>query len=85
VSRGGAGVDTAGDAPRHGRRLNPRTPDIATLAFIVYAIRRRDPRWLMAAGAGVVVCILTSLDHGAYAMLTLLIAALRFTTIANER
>lgn len=53
-------------------------PAIATLAFIAYAIRRRDPRWLAAAGAGVVVCILTSLDHGAYTLLTLVIAALRF-------
>jgi hypothetical protein len=53
-------------------------PAIATLALIAYAIRRRDARWLAAAGAGVVVCILTSLDHGAYALLTLLIAALRF-------
>lgn len=53
-------------------------PAIATLAFIVYAIRKRDARWLAAAGAGVVVCLLTSLDHGAYALLTLLIAAMRF-------
>lgn len=53
-------------------------PAIATLAFIAYAIRRRDPRWLAGAGAGVVISILTSLDHGAYTLLTLLIAALRF-------
>jgi hypothetical protein len=53
-------------------------PAIATLAFIAYAIRRRDPRWLAVAGAGVVVCILTSIDHGAYALLTIFIAALRF-------
>jgi len=53
-------------------------PAIATLALIAYAIRRRDPRWLAAAGAGVVICILTSLDHGAYMLLVLLIAALRF-------
>ena len=53
-------------------------PAIATLAFIAYAIRKRDARWLAAAGAGVVVCILTSLDHGAYILLTLLIAAMRF-------
>jgi hypothetical protein len=53
-------------------------PAIATLALIAYAIRRRDARWLAAAGAGVVVCILTSLDHGAYTLLVLLIAALRF-------
>lgn len=53
-------------------------PAIATLAFMAYAIRRRDPRWLAAAGIGVVVCLLTSLDQGAYALLTLSIAALRF-------
>ena len=53
-------------------------PSIVTLAFIAYAIRRRDPRWLAAAGAGVVLCILTSLDQGAYALMTFLIAALRF-------
>ena len=53
-------------------------PPIATLAFLAYAVRRRDPRWLLAAGVGVVVCLLTSLDQGAYALLTLLIAALRF-------
>src|SRR3954469_17664759 len=53
-------------------------PAIATLALIACALRRRDPRWLIAAGVGVVVCILTSLDHGAYTLLVLLIAALRF-------
>jgi len=53
-------------------------PAIATLAFIAYAIRRRDPRWLIAAGAGVVISIFTSLDHGAYLLLTILIAVLRF-------
>jgi hypothetical protein len=53
-------------------------PAIITLAFIAYAIRRRDPRWLAGAGAGVVIAVLTSLDHGAYTLLTLLIAVLRF-------
>jgi hypothetical protein len=53
-------------------------PAIATLALIAYALRRRDPRWLIAAGAGVVVCILTSVDHGAYTLITLLIAVIRF-------
>jgi hypothetical protein len=53
-------------------------PAIVTLAFIAYAIRRRDPRWLAAAGTGVVVCILTSLDQGAYMLLIVLIAAWRF-------
>jgi hypothetical protein len=53
-------------------------PAITTLAFIAYALRRRDPRWLAVAGACVVVCILTSLDQGAYLLLTIFIAALRF-------
>ncbi|MEA2329663.1 MAG: hypothetical protein QOE68_4622 [Thermoanaerobaculia bacterium] len=53
-------------------------PAIATLALIAFALRRRDPRWLAAAGVGVVVCILTSLDHGAYTLIALLIAVIRF-------
>ncbi|MBV9070838.1 MAG: hypothetical protein JO231_19145 [Acidobacteria bacterium] len=53
-------------------------PAIATLALIAYAVRRRDPRWLAAAGVGVVICILTSLDHGAYTLIVLAIAAIRF-------
>jgi hypothetical protein len=53
-------------------------PAIATLALIAYALRRRDPRWLAAAGVGVVVCILTSLDHGAYTLIALAIAVIRF-------
>ena len=53
-------------------------PAIATLALIAYALRRRDARWLAAAGVGVVVCILTSLDHGAYTLIALAIATLRF-------
>jgi len=53
-------------------------PAIATLALIAGALRRRDPRWLIAAGVGVVICILTSLDHGAYTLIALLIAVIRF-------
>ena len=53
-------------------------PAIATLSLIAGALRRRDPRWLIAAGVGVVVCILTSLDHGAYTLMALLIAVIRF-------
>jgi hypothetical protein len=53
-------------------------PAIATLALIACALRRRDPRWLIAAGAGVVICVLTSLDHGAYTLIALLIAVMRF-------
>jgi hypothetical protein len=53
-------------------------PAIATLAFVAYAIRRRNPRWLAVAGAGAVICILTSLEQGAYLLLVLAIASLRF-------
>jgi hypothetical protein len=53
-------------------------PAIATLALIACALRRRDVRWLAVAGVGVVVCILTSLDHGAYTLIALLIAVIRF-------
>jgi len=53
-------------------------PAIATLALIACALRRRDPRWLIAAGVGVVVCMLTSIDHGAYTLIALLIAVVRF-------
>ncbi len=53
-------------------------PAIATLALIAYAIRRRNARWMAAAGSGVVVCMLTSVDQGLYLLLTILIAALRF-------
>src|SRR5207253_1967682 len=45
---------------------------------IAAAIRRRDPRLLAVAGAGVVLSILTSLDFGAFTLLTILVAALRF-------
>ncbi|HEX3071052.1 MAG TPA: hypothetical protein VHX14_20975 [Thermoanaerobaculia bacterium] len=53
-------------------------PAIATLAFVAYAIRRRDPRWLAVAGAGAVVCIGNSLEQGAYLLLVLAITSLRF-------
>lgn len=52
-------------------------PALATLAFIVAAIRRRRP-WLFAwAGFGVVVCGLTSLDFAAYVFIALVVAVLR--------
>jgi hypothetical protein len=53
-------------------------PAIATLAFVAYAIRRRDPRWLAVAGAGAVICIFTSLEQGAYLLLVLVVTMLRF-------
>jgi hypothetical protein len=55
-------------------------PAIATLAFVAYALRRRDPRWLAVAGAGAVVCVFTSLEQGAYLLLILAITSLRFRT-----
>ena len=53
-------------------------PALAALVIIASAVRRRDPRWLALAGAAVVISILTSLDFGAFALLTILVAALRF-------
>lgn len=53
-------------------------PAIATLAFVAYAMRRRDPRWLAVAGAGAVICILTSIEQGAYLLLVLAMTTLRF-------
>lgn len=53
-------------------------PALFTLAILAGALRRRDPRWLAAAGVGVVICIVTSLDHGAYLLITLIVAVLRF-------
>jgi hypothetical protein len=52
-------------------------PALLTLALIATAMRKRDPRWLALAGVGVVVSILMSLDFGAFALITILIAALR--------
>ena len=53
------------------------TPAIFTLALIVTAIRKRDPRYLLAAGIGTVVCGITSLDFAAYTFVVLVFAALR--------
>ncbi len=52
-------------------------PALLTLAIIAAALRRRDPRLLLVAGAGVVVSILMSLDFGAFALIVILIAAWR--------
>jgi hypothetical protein len=53
-------------------------PALITLALIAVALRKRDPRWLAAAGVMVVLSILTSLDFGLFALLIILVATLRF-------
>ena len=52
-------------------------PPIATLALIAGAVRWRRPRWWAYAAFGTVVCGATSLDFGAYAFLTLIVAIVR--------
>ena len=52
-------------------------PPIATLALIAGAVRWRRPRWWAYGALGTVVCGATSLDFGAYAFATLVIALLR--------
>jgi hypothetical protein len=52
-------------------------PSMVTLAFIVAAVRRRQPRLFVWAGLGIVVCGLTSLDFAAYAFIALVVAVLR--------
>jgi len=53
-------------------------PPIATLALIAGAVRWRRPRWFAYAAFGTVVCGATSLDFGAYAFLTLVVAVIRW-------
>ena len=53
-------------------------PPIATLALIAGAVRWRRPRWFAYAGFMTVVCGATSLDFGAYALVTLVIAVVRW-------
>jgi hypothetical protein len=53
-------------------------PALIALVIVVAALRRRDPRWLAVGGVAVVVAILTSLDYGLFALLTILVAVLRF-------
>lgn len=52
-------------------------PPIATLAVLAAAVRWRRPRWFAYAGFGTVLCGATSLDFGAYAFLTFVVALLR--------
>jgi hypothetical protein len=63
-------LGSAGGTPR-------ALPALATLVIVAAALRRRDPRWLAVAGVGVVLSILMSLDFGLFALLVILIAALR--------
>ncbi len=53
------------------------TPALFTLLLIVLAIRKRDSRYLVAAGIGTVLCGVQGLDFGLYALIVLLIAAFR--------
>lgn len=65
-----ASIGTADASPR-------LLPGLLTLALIVAAIRRRNPRLLFWAGAGAIVTGLTSIDHGMYILATLFFATTR--------
>jgi hypothetical protein len=52
-------------------------PGLLSLAAMAAAVRRRKPRLLTWAGAGVIVAGLTSMDQGVCALATLLFAATR--------
>lgn len=60
-------------------------PPIATLAMIAGAVRWRRPRWFAYAAFGTVVCGATSLDFGAYAFLTLVVAVVREVFKSSSR
>jgi hypothetical protein len=64
-------MGTAGGSPRV-------LPALAALVVVAAALRKRDPRWLAAAGALMMLAIFTSLDFGAFALIVILVAALRF-------
>jgi hypothetical protein len=59
-------------------------PPIAMLAFLAGAVRWRRPRWWAYAAFATVVCGATSLDFGAYALATLVIALIRNTVILSR-
>lgn len=59
-------------------RMPRATPALFTLILIVAAIRKRDTRYLLYAGAGAVLCGLVSLDFGFYTFIALAVAVLRF-------
>jgi hypothetical protein len=53
-------------------------PALIALALIACAIRKRDTRYLIAAGAGAVLCGINSLDYALYTFLALVVAVVRF-------
>ncbi|PYQ28420.1 MAG: hypothetical protein DMF56_16565 [Acidobacteria bacterium] len=59
-------------------RMPRATPALLTLVLIVAAIRKRDTRLLMYAGASAVLCGVVSLDFGFYTFIALTVAVLRF-------
>jgi hypothetical protein len=66
----GAPLRTAGGSTR-------MLPALLTLALMVTAVRRRNPRLLAWAGVGVIVTGLTSIDHGIYILIAFLFATTR--------
>ncbi|MEO8383109.1 MAG: hypothetical protein ABI779_25860 [Acidobacteriota bacterium] len=66
----GASLGTADGSPRV-------LPALLSLALMVAAVRRRNPRLLFWAGAGAIVTGLTSIDHGMYILATLVFATTR--------
>src|SRR5207244_1018398 len=52
-------------------------PALVALVVIAAALRRRDPRWLAVGGVAVVLAILNSLDYGLFALIAILVAAIR--------
>jgi len=57
-------------------------PTLVTLLICVAALRRRKPRWLIAAGAMSMIAVLTSIDFGVYAIAISIFSALRFRNVA---
>lgn len=66
----GASMGTADGGPRV-------LPALLSLAIMVAAVRRRNPRVLFWAGAGAIVTGLTSIDHGVYILVALFFATTR--------
>jgi hypothetical protein len=53
-------------------------PGVFCLLVCVAALRRRKPRWMLAAGALIIIAGLTSVDFGVYTIAITLFSALRF-------
>ncbi|HUP61051.1 MAG TPA: hypothetical protein VNA69_11590 [Thermoanaerobaculia bacterium] len=53
------------------------TPALFTLVLIALAVRKRDPRYFIAAGFGAVLCGITSLDYALYTTIVLAVAVVR--------